>query len=272
MEFEFRQTQTDDDSLLKYSKLLSTVFPGTPKYTFDFLKWQYLDNPLGKVVGFDAYYENKLVAHYVTIPVEYKKEDIVFKGLLSLNTATDPEFQGKGLFTSLANKTYSLGAEKGYQFVIGVANQNSTPGFIKKLGFTLIAPLDAYIYLSVNKSSKNTTSLFKSNLDNKSVLWRIKNPSNTYFFSDNKIYSKTDNKLIQATLSTEKLGMSKNNTPFCFKMSIGLNNAPRTLFKFKIPDKLKPSPLNLIFKELIPLDLKMNSSTIFFELIDFDAY
>ena len=70
MKFEFKQTQTDDESLIRYSKLLSTVFPGTSKYTFEFLKWQYLDNPLGIVVGFDAFYENKLVAHYVTIPVE----------------------------------------------------------------------------------------------------------------------------------------------------------------------------------------------------------
>jgi hypothetical protein len=272
MEFNFKQTQTDDDSLKKYSNLLSKVFPGTSKYTFDFLKWQYRDNPLGEVVGFDAFYNNDLVAHYVTIPTQFEKEGVDYQGLLSLNTATDSKFQGKGLFTNLASKTYELGLQKNYQFVIGVANQNSTPGFIKKLGFTLIAPLDAYIYLFSKDIPNNVSAFFKSRLPEDSILWRTNNPSNEYLFANNKIYSKTDNKLIRAILSKEKLFTSAHSLPICFKLSIGLNNAPNTNMKFKIPDKLKPSPLNLIFKPLKSLNFNLDSRNIYFELLDFDAY
>ena len=172
----------------------------------------------------------------------------------------------------MAEKTYQLGAEKGYQFIIGVANQNSTHGFIKKLGFKLIAPLDAYIYLNQRKNESNLKNYFQSHSTNDFVLWRIKNPSGSYFFSKGLIYSKTDQKLINANLSVIKKTSAISNLSLCFKMSIGLNNKPKNLFKFKIPNKLKPSPLNLIFKELESLGIEINESNILFELIDFDAY
>ena len=195
MEFEFKQTQTDDVSLQSYASLLSTVFPSTTKYTFEFLKWQYLSNPCGKVVGFDAFYNGQLIAHYVTLPVLYSINNITYKGLLSLNTATDTNFQGKGLFTQLANKTYELGAQLGYQFVIGVANQNSTHGFIKKLGFQLIAPLDAYLYFTDNSIFQIDANMFTSIIDKNTLEWRIKNPSNHYLQSG-FTYSNTDQSFI----------------------------------------------------------------------------
>lgn len=273
MEFEFKQTQCDPDSLKLYSKLLSEVFPSTKKYTTAFLNWQYCLNPNGTVIGFDAFFDGELAAHYVTIPVEYIQGNKKYKGLLSLNTATSPKFQGKGLFTKLADKTYELGKNMGYQFVIGVANQNSTHGFIRKLGFSLITPLDAYIYFGDNKKMNVPDTFFQSSMNAKVIDWRINNPSNPYFLSDGFIYSATDKKPIKACLSKSKIVEQKNGSTFLLKMSIGINNKPSTLFKVKIPNKLKPSPLNLIFKKLnLDSDLKCELGNTFFELIDFDAY
>ncbi len=273
MEFEFKQTQFDPDSLKLYSKLLSEVFPSTKKYTPEFLNWQYNLNPNGPVIGFDAFLNGELAAHYVTIPVEYIKDNKNYKGLLSLNTATNSKFQGKGLFTKLADKTYDFAKNNGYQFVIGVANQNSTHGFIKKLGFHLIAPLDAYIYLGDNEKNIVADVLFQSQMNEAAMTWRINNPSNPYFFSNGFIYSSTDKRSIKACLSKAKTTQQKNNASLLLKMAIGINNKPNTLFKIKIPNKLKPSPLNLIFKKIDPeFNLQINASNTFFELIDFDAY
>src|ERR1700754_5049888 len=122
MSYQLIPVETTTDKLQAYAHLLSAVFTDTSKFTFDFLRWQYADNPVGKVVGYDAYLGDELAAHYVTIPVLYTLDGQEKKGLLSLNTATDPKPQGKGLFTQLASKTYELAAEMGYEFVIGVAN------------------------------------------------------------------------------------------------------------------------------------------------------
>jgi hypothetical protein len=55
-------------------------------------------------------------------------------------------------------------------------------------------------------------------------------------------------------------------------MSIGVNNAPVAVLKFKLPDSLKPSPLNLILKPLSTGFPELEKKDIYFETIDFDAY
>lgn len=97
--------------------------------TSNIWRWQYADNPVGKIVGFNAYMGNLLAAHYVTMPIYMNIEGEKTLGVLSLNTATHPEHRGKRLFTILAEKSYQYAAENGYKFVIGVANAQSTHGF-----------------------------------------------------------------------------------------------------------------------------------------------
>lgn len=142
MEYRIEQVKVDDENLRESQSLLQSVFKKhADKFSFDYLKWQYADNPVGPIVGFNAYWEDVLAAHYVTMPIYMNIEGKKTLGVLSLNTATHPDHRGKRLFTILAERTYQYAAENGYKFVIGVANANSTPGFIKHLGFKLIGPL-----------------------------------------------------------------------------------------------------------------------------------
>lgn len=48
-------------------------------------------------------------------------------------TMTHPEHQGQGLFTKLAERTYESARDSGVDFVFGFPNQNSYPGFTRKL-------------------------------------------------------------------------------------------------------------------------------------------
>src|ERR1700757_4077861 len=109
MDYIYKKTEVTPEKLKEYSVLLSEVFPDTKKYTPEFLDWQYKQNPTGTVVGYDAYFNNKLIAHYVALPVEYLYKGRPVKGLLALNVATDMEHRGKGLFTELAGLTYAYG-------------------------------------------------------------------------------------------------------------------------------------------------------------------
>ena len=69
------------------------------------------------------------------------------KYALSLNTAVADRGRGQGLFTSLAEATYTSARQAGCEAIIGVANAQSTPGFLGKLGFTLVGPLKVSILL-----------------------------------------------------------------------------------------------------------------------------
>ena len=111
--------------------------PTATHYTIGIPAWAAnAANPAGTVVGFDAWDDVTLAAHYVCVPARVLRWGDAFgRALLSLNTATRPAYQGKGLFTKLAAATYE-GAErpKGFECVYGVANANSTPGFHSQAG------------------------------------------------------------------------------------------------------------------------------------------
>ena len=55
---------------------------------------------------------------------------------------------------------------------------------------------------------------------------------------------------------------------------MGINNKINwKISKFiALPDKLKPSPLNLMFKDLRDLDISLDKNKIKFQAIDFDQY
>ena len=75
------------------------------------------------------------------MPIELADGDQPFTGALSLNTAVHERARGGGVFTRLAEETYDKARVRGIRVVVGVANANSTPGFVKRLGFTSIGPL-----------------------------------------------------------------------------------------------------------------------------------
>lgn len=274
MEYKFIKTDTTKEKIKIYSELLSTVFFNTNKFSVDFLTWQYVNNPNGKVVGFDAYSGNTLAGHYVAIPVSYYINGKIRKGLLSLNTATHADHRGKGLFTQLANRTYDEAKQQGYEFVIGVANQNSTHGFLKKLGFYLIAPLTVKTGIGSINFDKNLDYPAKPNWNKEALQWRISNPEANYLIHKNTIISTTDKGGIYAQLfSNNDNSLSLTSKKPYFKLWIGLAKDLncKGLF-FNLPKRLKPSPLNLIFKDLTGGLPKINKEDILFELIDFDGY
>lgn len=275
MKYKYTKTQITVDKLEDYSKLLSSVFVNTNKFTQAFLYWQYAKNPEGMALGFDAYFEGKLVAHYVTLPVCYLINGKKTKGLLSLNTAVHPKHQGKKLFTQLAQKTFDEAKLLGYDFIIGVANQNSTHGFIKKLGFYLISPLDVKIgFGKLNLKIKQSYKA-KPFWSLKTLKWRLSNPYVSYFKNRNQVFvlAKRYGLYAQIYNMDDTLKFDDNlmkKAPF-FKIWVGLAKKEKAFFT-TFPSILKPAPLNLIFKDLkgnLPI-LKPND--IFFELIDFDAY
>jgi len=132
-------------NLSDVARLLDHVFK-LPKYNgTEYLDWLYHRDPAGTDVSVDYFEANTCKAHYAVVPAPYHS---AFKKLpfsLSLNTAVAPDLRLKGLFSRLAEDCYAKAAERGIAAVTGVANANSTPGFTKRLGFTLVGPLPVKI-------------------------------------------------------------------------------------------------------------------------------
>lgn len=277
MEYTINLVCTDDKSIKEVQDLLCQTFPkAVKKFSFNYLKWQYDENPLGKIVGFNAYSGEELAAHYVTMPIEMELFGSRRKGLLSLNTATHPNHRGKRLFTILAGQTYSYAAEHGYDYVIGVANANSTHGFLKNLGFYLISPLDvkigigSSIYCGIDKPCSRVW-------DEQTLRWRLRNPSARYFSSQNVVYglrSVPGVKLCIGGNLGQDMAEIDLREPSIFRpvnLYIGLGANLDNGNYFNLPKFVKHSPFNLIFKDLKGDIPKITSEDIFFQLIDFDV-
>lgn len=272
-EYRIEQVKTNDASLQEILELMRLAFEGhAEKFNLEYMRWQYADNPVGKIVGFNAYMDEVLAAHYVTMPIYMNINGQKTLGVLSLNTATHPEHRGKRLFTILAEKTYEYAAENGYKFVIGVANAQSTHGFIKHLGFKLIGPLAFKIGMGQNLY-KRTDYTFTRYWDKEIMDWRLKNPSMEYFKNGDMIVSPIKpgfKKLVfhdkDGLVSLPKL----HGRPFNLFIGFGANLKKGCYCG--VPKFVEHSPFNLIFRDLTGGTLpEMTKDNILFELIDFDV-
>lgn len=277
---EYRITEAvfDDNGLEAVAGLMKAAFPKATKYNAAYLRWQYLGNPCGRPVSFNAFAEDgTLAAHYAAIPVKMVIGGNVEEGLLSLNTATHPAHQGRRLFTTLASKTFESAAEKGYKFVVGVANANSTPGFLKHLGFYLVSPLTFKFGIGDIYKGGVPDGLARVFYDDETLDWRLACPEFSYSARGNTIYGSRPEPLFQTAVaaipegkSGKELGLKKPSDLFNLYIGIGAN--PGKGLYFNIPRFVKRSPFNLIFKDLTQGGLpKMTADGIFFQLLDFDV-
>lgn len=282
---DFNPITFDKTALAEYSALFDACFPGTNRFTTDYLAWLYVNNPDGKAFGFDARDSGILAAHYVCVPARAIINGRLVRVLLSLNTATHPRFQGKGLFTKLAAMTYDAAALVGFEGVYGVANANSTPGFIRKLGFQLVRPLDALIGIGpvgVVHSTPEKPLAFERVWEAASLDWRCASPYNPVMRRRRgdvwQFYSSAVGPWLQAygeVALDSGTSLSPSSVPITpMKLYLGLiPDDVRGLRGYAaIPQRFRPSPLNLIYRSLVTPDEKLDPSRINFSFLDFDAY
>lgn len=106
--------------------------------SYDYWIWRYLKNPNTDTNLINlAWDNNKVVAHYAVSPVKIYVGGKRYNAALSMTTMTDPDYQGRGLFTKLAMELYNNNNNT-LDIIFGVPNDNSLMGFTQKLNFKLI--------------------------------------------------------------------------------------------------------------------------------------
>lgn len=283
---ELRPSSPHGPLLSQYQALFASCFPVATHLDAQYLSWLYGDNPAGTVVGFDAWDGDVLAAHYVCVPAAAMLHGKPSRVLLSLNTATSPSHQGKGLFTRLANATYERGTELGFDAVYGVANANSTPGFVKKLGFELLAPLDAAVGVGrlplTSISAARTAAEFHRDWSPSALEWRSRNPARPYRVvrSGGRICAEavTGRPGLKAWAELDDGNQDSLRLPSAsFGLRLHLGLVPdvvrtRKMAWLDVPDRFRSSPLNLIFKPLGSETKVPHRDAIFFGQLDFDAF
>ena len=277
MDYEIKQLLFDDGdvSLQKVVDLQNIVYEGKHTFKMDGFRQWYLNNPMGRVISFNAFYGEELVAHYACVPYKMEINGRVALGLFDMATVTHPDHRGKGLFKKLAQTTYDYAKSNGFEFVLGVANGNSFPGYMKYFPFTFVGQLEVKMGLGT-KIECDVDKTFKVYWDKDSFNWRLKCESSNYSGKGNSLLGKY-NTMVQTYMGTypESLLISSEakdkHWGFRPKLYVGLGAKFKCLY-LTVPKFIKRSPFNLIFLDLTNGKLPLiNKDNVFFQLFDFDV-
>ena len=97
------------------------------------LYWLHRQNQVQENMIYYAWSGSEIGAIYTALPVYFRINGQRVKALQSIDTITDENHRGKGLFTLLANQLYADAPTEQYALVYGFPNDQSAPGFFKKL-------------------------------------------------------------------------------------------------------------------------------------------
>jgi hypothetical protein len=291
------------------AQLLVEAFGQDAPTDVRYLDWLYIQNPAGTVVDANLDDELGCIGHYSVVPKIIAQGGESWRVGLSLNTAVAARARGGGLFTKLAFEVIDKSRAEDLSGILGVANANSTPGFVRRLGFTVEKSLPVKVGVANPAASRNLASgeealaaiavieAARRTADpytaapvwtEELLRWRFARPGAAYF-----AYADADGGVFGA--KTRQAGM-----PFACLMGLfvarpgaclgrlvsaacaasgtplyvyGGWNRDVAVAGLPVPMGLRPSPLNLIWRDLTDARARPTPSRFRrFEFIDFDAY
>ncbi|CAN5464186.1 hypothetical protein BH09BAC6_BH09BAC6_31670 [soil metagenome] len=134
------------------------------------LQWLHQQNLAGTNTIFYAMDGNSIAAIYTALPVMLTIEGNTVPALQSIDTMTDINHRGKGLFIKLASALYNDATENKFSLVYGFPNENSASGFFKKLKWIsfgeapfLIKPINLSYFFKKILNRKKQTDFSSSN-------------------------------------------------------------------------------------------------------------
>jgi predicted N-acetyltransferase YhbS len=285
-EFEYRPIERGVD-LDKILGLMKAAFPAATIFTPDYLKWLYWENPAGDAVGFNCWAGDELVGHVASLPQKVVIKGEQAKAILLLNVATHPKTRGKGHFVGLVKRTIEAATEQGFAAVLGVANAQTYRAYELKFKFQNVAGLAAHVEMlphsvDVHRALEHA-DLFQKWTD-ETLAWRLRNPNNPLrvvsadvdtvvvegrssmpLVRSRAVIPRGDLRLEATRSSIKSLGPA---------VVIGLSpqGTMRRRLAMDVPNKLRPSPLRLVYKNLSNPEDLLNPAAILYSFLDFDAF
>jgi GNAT superfamily N-acetyltransferase len=97
----------------------------------ELFRWKHLDNAFGPSLMWVACDGNRIVGLRVFMRWVFERHGAAIRAVRAVDTATHPDFQGRGIFTRLTLKALDDARDDGVDFVYNTPNDQSRPGYLK---------------------------------------------------------------------------------------------------------------------------------------------
>ena len=115
------------------------------KKTEEVWRYKHIDNPFGKSLVLVALDEGKIVGVRAFMSWRWQIGEKVFSAFRAVDTATHPDYQGKGIFKKLTLAALDIAKNRGDHFVFNTPNSQSKPGYYK-MGWEEVSKLQIQLW------------------------------------------------------------------------------------------------------------------------------
>jgi GNAT superfamily N-acetyltransferase len=105
-----------------------------------FFDWKHRQSPFGASPAWVAVADGRMVGFRTFMRWEFGRDDDVVRAVRAVDTATHPDYQGRGIFTKLTLHALGELEAEGVAFVFNTPNAKSRPGYLK-MGWQLVDTL-----------------------------------------------------------------------------------------------------------------------------------
>lgn len=97
----------------------------------EYFKWKHFQNPFGESKILIAKEDDKIIGLRAFMKWKWKNGSEIIKAVRAVDTATHPDYQGRGIFKKLTLQAVEECKSEGYGLVFNSPNNNSRPGYLK---------------------------------------------------------------------------------------------------------------------------------------------
>jgi GNAT superfamily N-acetyltransferase len=96
-----------------------------------FWRWKHIDNPFGRSPVLLALDGDMIIGVRAFMRWEWRQGNEIYKAVRAVDTATHPDYQGKGIFRKLTLALVDECKSEGVNFIFNTPNKQSEPGYLR---------------------------------------------------------------------------------------------------------------------------------------------
>jgi GNAT superfamily N-acetyltransferase len=129
-----------------------------------FWRWKHHENPFGKSPVLLAFEGELLVGVRAFMRWEWQDRNKIYKAVRAVDTATHPDYQGRGIFRMLTQQLVVVCQSEGINFIFNTPNEGSRPGYLK-MGWRSLGRLPVFLrpHFSFMKKRKEFDNKYSFN-------------------------------------------------------------------------------------------------------------